>query len=89
MTLLLLKNIPEQDCNDPAPFVKKENKMIQGLGVLTALILIIALIVVGPFITIWALNTLFPALAIPFTFNTWLAVVCLGGVFKSRVSVNK
>ncbi len=57
------------------------------------LILVIAfilfLVVVGPILTIWSLNTLFPALAIQYTFETWLAVVLLGGLFKSKVTVNK
>ena len=57
------------------------------------LILVIAfivfLVVVGPILTIWSLNTLFPALAIPYSFETWLAVVLLGSLFKSKVTVNK
>lgn len=40
-------------------------------------LLILVLLVVGPLITIWALNTLFPALAIPYTFWTWLAMLVL------------
>ena len=36
----------------------------------------LVLIVFGPFFTIWALNTLFPVLNIPYTFETWVAV-CL------------
>jgi len=54
------------------------------------LILIVALVifvvVIGPIATIWALNTLFPALAIPSTFDTWVAVVVLGGLFKTSIS---
>ena len=49
-------------------------------------VLIVALIAIGPLLTIWALNTLFPALAIPYTFDTWAAVILLGGVFKSSVN---
>ena len=52
---------------------------------LLLVLLIIALIVVGPLITIWALNTLFPALVIPYTFETWLAAVILGSVIKTTV----
>lgn len=62
---------------------------MKAVGVLTLVLLVIVLIIVGPLLTIWALNTLFPALAIPFTFWTWLAVVILGGVTKSRVEVKK
>lgn len=63
--------------------------MLKGLGALTIVAIVIALIIFGPLATIWALNTLFPALAIPYTFWTWLAVVVLGGVFRSKVEVKK
>jgi hypothetical protein len=58
--------------------------------VMNKLILIVAfvifLVIIGPIATIWALNTLFPALAIPFTFDTWVAAVILGGVFKTSIT---
>ena len=38
---------------------------------------VLVLVIVSPLITIWALNTIFPSLAIPFTIWTWLAVVWL------------
>jgi hypothetical protein len=38
---------------------------------------LLALIIASPFLTIWALNTVFPSLAIPLTIWTWLAVVWL------------
>lgn len=57
--------------------------------VILALAFIVFLVAIGPIITIWALNTLFPALAIPLTWETWLAVVVIGGVLKSRVAVDK
>lgn len=47
---------------------------------------VIFLIVIGPFLTIWALNTLFPVLDIPFTLDTWAAVILLG-VFVRGESV--
>lgn len=49
--------------------------------------LIVALIIVGPLATIWALNTLFPALAIPYEFLTWLAVIVLGSALRANVNV--
>jgi hypothetical protein len=52
-----------------------------------AILFIVFLVVIGPVATIWSLNTLFPALAIPYSFETWLAVVVIGGVFKSSVTV--
>jgi hypothetical protein len=50
------------------------------------LVFVVFLIVVGPILTIWSLNTLFPVLAIPFTFDTWIATVILGSLFKTSVS---
>ena len=57
------------------------------LGFLLGLILV--LFIVGPLATIWAMNTLFPALAIPYTWETWLSVIIIGGLFKSSVTLNK
>jgi hypothetical protein len=54
-----------------------------------AVIFIVVLLVLGPLLTIWSLNTLFPALAIPYSLETWAAVIILGGVFKSNVSNTK
>jgi len=54
-----------------------------------ALIVIAVLLAVGPWLVIWALNTLFPALAIPFTFWTWAAVVIIGTFFRANVSVKR
>ncbi len=55
------------------------------LGVL----FVVILLVLGPLLTIWSMNTLFPALAIPYSLETWAAVIILGGVFKSNVSNSK
>ena len=57
-------------------------KELQMKIVLT-IVLVIALIILSPFATLWALNTLFPVLAIPYTFETWLAIVVLGGLVSS------
>lgn len=54
-----------------------------------AIVFIVALIAIGPLATIWAANTLFPTLAIPYAFDTWLAVVVLGAFIRAKVSVNK
>jgi hypothetical protein len=54
------------------------------------LVLIIALVAVGPLITIWSWNTLFGSLhEIPYTFDTWLATICLAAVFKTQVDRKK
>lgn len=58
-------------------------------SILLGLLLIVALIAIGPILTIWSLNTLFPSLAIPYTLETWASVVLLGGVFKSTINVKK
>ena len=41
--------------------------------------LIIIAIAIGPILGIWALNTLFPALHIPLTWETWAAFNILFG----------
>ena len=53
------------------------------------ILLVIVLITIGPLLTIWSLNTLFPILAIPYNLEAWAAVIVLGGVFKSNVSNTK
>ena len=57
--------------------------------IIIGIILILALIIAGPVLTIWAANTLFPALAIPYNFSTWAAVVILGTFFRAQVSVKR
>lgn len=52
-------------------------------------LLAVAVIIGGPIAAIWALNTLFPALAIPYTIETWLAAFVIQGVLKSEVSFKK
>ena len=49
------------------------------------LAMIVLIIVAGPLLGIWALNTLFPALAIPYTIETWFAVVLLSGLSKTTI----
>ncbi len=46
------------------------------------IILLILLIILGPIVTIWSLNTLFPVLAIPYTFETWVAAVVVAGIIR-------
>ena len=52
-----------------------------------AILFVVFLVVIGPIATIWSLNTLFPVLSIPYSFETWLAIVVIGGVFKSSLTV--
>jgi hypothetical protein len=53
-------------------------KTVSGL-----IMLILLLVIIGPFCTIWSLNTLFPSLTISYDFDHWLAVVILGSALKS------
>ena len=51
------------------------------------LVLIVIIVIFGPLLSIWALNTLFPVLAIPYTLETWAAMALVGGVFQGlRIS---
>jgi len=62
------------------------NKLLTLLGIIALLVVLVA---IGPVVVIWALNTLFPILAIQFTFYTWLAVVILGAFLRANVSIKK
>jgi len=55
------------------------NSVVQVIAVVLALI---AVIIAGPLLTIWALNTIF-ALAIPYSIAEWFAVVWLGIILHS------
>jgi hypothetical protein len=69
----------------------KENlQMFKNLGIFLVVLLAIALVVVGPFLVIWAWNTLFGALlTIAYTVWTWLAVLIIGVFIRSDVKVSK
>lgn len=57
------------------------------IKVIAVIALIVAVIIIGPILTIWSLNTLFPALAIPYAIETWAAVVILAATIRSNVSL--
>ena len=60
------------------------------VGIGTALLLALALVIFVPLITIWSLNTLFPSLNIQYTFETWVAVLVLSnGIFGKYVKMMK
>ena len=44
--------------------------------------LVIAVVLLGPLLTIWSLNTLFPVLAIPYSIETWLATAVIAGIIR-------
>lgn len=50
---------------------------------------VIALLIIGPFLVIWSANTLFPALAIPYGLETWCAVILLGAFLRANVTVKR
>jgi len=53
------------------------------LSVTVTIIVLIVALTVGPLITIWMMNTLF-ALALPFTFKTWLAALVFNLMVAAR-----
>ena len=50
-----------------------------GLGIIA----LVLLFIFSPFLTIWALNTLFPVLSIPYTLDTYFAALLLNGLVGS------
>jgi hypothetical protein len=55
-------------------------EMIKSILKLIGGIIILLVIIVGfPLLGIWSLNTLFPVLLIPYTWQTWAAFVLLFG----------
>jgi hypothetical protein len=55
---------------------------LMKLIVITAFIAVI--VIFGPLITIWSLNTLFPVLAIPSNITTWFATLWIFGFFAMK-----
>ena len=62
--------------------------ILSAFGIVGVIIVAILLLVFGPFVTIWSLNTLFPALAIPYTFSTWIAVIWLGMAVRGNTTTS-
>lgn len=72
--------------------MKFMNQFKEGTSlVLLALLLAVLVLVIifAPFAIIWSLNTLFVALAIPYTFWSWLAVVVLNFTWASKLVLAK
>ncbi len=63
--------------------------MSDVVKILVGLVLILALLAIGPWLVIWALNTLFPILAIEFGLATWAAVIVLGAFVRGNVTVKR
>jgi len=62
---------------------------MNNVGIIGIALMIIVLILAGPLLLIWSMNTLFPALAIPYTIWTWLAALILGGAVSPTVKVKR
>ena len=61
---------------------------IQQMGLLV--VIAILLIIIGPWIVIWAWNTLFGAyVVVGYSIETWFAVMVLIGAIHSPVNVGK
>ena len=66
------------------------SEVVAGLSLITLSVgFIIAVIIIGPLLTIWALNVIFPVLAIGYSFKTWLAILLLGGFIRGRINNKK
>lgn len=55
-------------------------------NVILVVLFVLFLIAIGPLLFIWALNTLFPVLAIPYTLETWAASFIISATLTSKVS---
>jgi TRAP-type C4-dicarboxylate transport system permease small subunit len=50
---------------------------MSNASIVMILLFALLMVIVGPIATIWSLNTLFPVLNIPLTFETWMAAFLL------------
>ena len=59
------------------------------IKIVLAIAVVVLIAALGPWLVVWSLNTLFPVLAIEFTFWTWCAVIILGVFFRANVTVKR
>ena len=64
------------------------------MNTIASIVFLLIVICLAPFLSIWAINTLFfagplIAYAIPYTWQTWLAIILFGGLLKARVNIDK
>ena len=72
--------------------MKFMNQFKEGTSLVLLVLLMVLMLVaimLAPFAIIWSLNTLFVALAIPYTFWSWLAVIVLNGTWMSKLVFTK
>lgn len=62
---------------------------MKTFAILGVVALVIFFVIFGPLLTIWSLNTLFPALAIAYTWETWAATILLGMWVRGLVDFRK
>lgn len=55
---------------------------VKAIGLL---LVVVALFIVWPLLFIWALNTLFPILMIPYSLQTWSAMLVVFTLFAAKV----
>jgi len=63
--------------------------LLTVVGLIGVVGVVVVVVLVGPLLTIWAFNTLFPSLAVPYNLPTWFAVIVLGAFFRANVSIKK
>lgn len=63
--------------------------MEDTIKVVIVVLFVIALVALGPILLIWALNTLFPVLAIEYNLATWAAAFIISATLTSKVSNKK
>ncbi len=61
------------------------NKLLVIISGLTVVSALFAMVLFIPFVLVWALNTLFPVLAIPYNIKTWGAALIIMAIIKPRV----
>jgi hypothetical protein len=65
---------------------KVKSPVVMALIALAAIVFIL----ISPFFVLWSLNILFPALAIPYTFETWCATILIGVFLRGEgIKFNK
>jgi len=53
------------------------------LQFLVGISLVVLAVALGPLLILWALNTLFPIVAIPYTWQTWASAFILSAPFSA------
>ena len=66
--------------------LKVKSPAVMALIALAAIVFIF----ISPLFVLWAMNTLFPTLAIPYTFETWCATILIGVFLRGEgIKFNK